>query len=37
VLQGSLEELAQWAGATAVKVEVSFERPPQATYVISWT
>jgi uncharacterized protein (TIGR02265 family) len=36
VLQGSLEELAQWAGATAVKVEVSFERPPAATYVISW-
>jgi uncharacterized protein (TIGR02265 family) len=36
VLQGSLEELAQWAGASDVKVDVTFASPPRATYLITW-
>lgn len=36
MLQGSLEQLASWAGAKGVQVTFAFDRPPTASYLIRW-
>ena len=37
VMQGSLEEIARWAGAKTVDVAFTFERPPAARFTVRWT
>jgi uncharacterized protein (TIGR02265 family) len=37
VFQGSLEEIARWAGAKTVDVTFEFQKPPSARFVIRWT
>ncbi len=37
MLQGSLQQLALWAGAASATVEVDARALPAATYVVQWT
>jgi uncharacterized protein (TIGR02265 family) len=37
LLQGSLEQLALWAGAKSVEVGFTFTSPPKATYLVKWS
>lgn len=37
VFQGSLEEMARWAGAKTVDVKFELPNPPAASFVIRWT
>jgi len=37
VMQGSLEEIARWAGAKTVEVAFTFDRPPAARFTVRWT